>query len=147
MKIRSDFVTNSSSSSFVIAYKNKLETDDKTLSQYPFLRAYPEIIERTLKPDTDFGFDGDEGLYVFHDIDEYNEYFLDRYAWNNSQTVEDIIGEDEYLRNRYNKTAEYINADYAIAVKRVDNWDDDTINFLRSIADKESFIIVSEDEY
>lgn len=101
MKIRSDFVTNSSSSSFVIAYKRKLEADNKMLSQYPFLRAYPEIIERTLKSDVGGVFGREGYVYILHDIDEYNEYFLDRYAWNESQTVKDVIGEDEYLRNRY----------------------------------------------
>ena len=48
MKIRNDYVTNSSSSSYVIAYKSLPEIDEETLKRYPFLKNYGKLIETVL---------------------------------------------------------------------------------------------------
>lgn len=48
MKIRNDYVTNSSSSSYVIAYKSLPEIDEETLKKYPFLKNYGKLIETVL---------------------------------------------------------------------------------------------------
>ena len=41
MKIREDFVTNSSSSSYVIAYKASPNFDEETIQRYPILKGLP----------------------------------------------------------------------------------------------------------
>lgn len=145
MKIRNDFVTNSSSSSFVIAYKNRLETDEETLNEYPFLKAYSTIIECVLTTDSEYG--NTEHPKIFHKISEYNDYFVDRYGCNYDQSINEVIGNDKWLRDKYITATKYINGGYSIAVKRVDDWDYDTLNLIRSMEDESNFIVLEDEEY
>ena len=55
MKIREDFVTNSSSSSYIIAYKAFPNLDDKLLQEFPILKGFDAILERVLLSADDYG--------------------------------------------------------------------------------------------
>ena len=88
-----------------------------------------------------------EKAEIIRNIDSYNEYFLDRYGYNNDQTIQDIINEDSRLQEIYDSAIDYLNAGYAIAIKRVDNWDEDISGLIREMNDKDNFIILEDDEY
>lgn len=143
MKIRSDYVTNSSSSSYVIAYKTFPEIDEETLAKYPFLKNYGKLIEKVLFTEGDN--DTTAGV-VSRTKEEYDENFVSYYGWEKHCTVESILEDDDYLTNTYNKAIEYLEKGFNILSKSVDYNDTYCANMIRELAeDKENFVILEDD--
>lgn len=143
MKIRTDFVTNSSSSSYVIAYKDLPSIDNDTLEKYPFLKNYGTLIEKVLFTEGDN--DTTSGKKI-SDRQEYEKYFISNYGWKDTQTVESILEDDDYLVKEYNKVINALDSGFNILLKRVDYSDTYCTNMIRALAeDGENFIIL-EDE-
>ena len=143
MKIRSDYVTNSSSSSYVIAYKTLPEIDEETLTKYPFLKNYGKLIETVLFAEGDN--DTTAGV-VSRTKEEYDKNFVSEYGWKKDSTVESILEDDDYLTDMYNRAVEYLEKGFNILDKRVDYNDIYCSNMIKELAeDNENFVIL-EDE-
>ena len=140
MKIRSDFVTNSSSSSYIVAYKASPEFDEETIAKYPFLKNYGNLIERVLFTKGD---NETTAGKVYKTKEEWDKHFIDCYGWSKADTVEKILEDDEYLVANYNRVIECLENGFSILDKNVDYSDTYCSNILQELAgDKENFVIL-----
>lgn len=132
MKIRTDFVTNSSSSSYLVAYKLLPDFDEQTLNTYPALKNLIKLYNILINSSYD---------NIFNEED-WNTSLLENYGYN---SIEEMLKEEDYPIDHYNEIISYLKAGFHIACFNVDYNDEGTEYLLREFAENNEYFIILED--
>lgn len=127
MKIRSDFVTNSSSSSYVLAYKG-LDTP------HPSIKSLNKMIEIVLF--SDGGYETTRGEKV-RTIDELDSYMVDTYGYSDLNTIDKLLAADSYAKKIHTECVKALNDGYTVLFKDVGYSDETLSALLHDIANED----------
>lgn len=123
MKVRADFVTNSSSSSYIISAK-LTDNEDVTI-----------LLENILNSISH---------YTVSNKEELDRFIIDEYSYGSIDTVEKIIEDDSYVEEKYNKLLEAINNNESLHFYNID-YEDDAFGKILYAIEKSNFGKVLED--
>src|SRR5574343_2085956 len=120
MKIRMGFITNSSSSSYIISFSN-----DGFDNTSPFVQICKKFMI------------GNGNL--LSNKDEVDNHFVSEYGWSKAETLEQIFESEKDLKDRYDDIINEINNNKIVICRRIDYNDETSVEIINQLA-KEKLI-------
>lgn len=118
MMIRLGFVSNSSSSSFIISTNKTDESVKVEIDLVDFIETLGEY--------------GESGLTkIVKTKQELDEYYVDVYGWSECNTLEKIFNDEEWIRIEYEKSLKEIESGKVVIFGEIDYSKSDMMNFLK----------------
>jgi hypothetical protein len=131
MKIRTGFVTNSSSSSYIVAFKD--------VKKYEGWDAFPDFVKHIIERYMDMAV---KGSTIISTKAELDKHFISNYGYK-EEFIEELLeteGEGSWMWESYNKQLAAIESGYAISDVSVDYNDTTGSDFYRSLKSKDDGI-------
>jgi hypothetical protein len=76
---------------------------------------------------------------------EWDKYFIDKYGWRDSDTIDTILKEEDYLVDTYNKAVKALEEGFFVLAKEIDYNDSFYEEIIKSLAkDNDDFLILEE---
>lgn len=143
MKYRKGFVTNSSSSSFVIAYKDISTMFETNKIEFMYLKKINKLLEdKLILVDEDSWYGSYEGI-VLSNKTSIKNYFIEHFV-GNEMTLNKYFKQYPNRKNDYDNMINYIEQGYKIIIKEVNNCDIELFDFIKNMSDNKNFIIIDE---
>lgn len=127
MKIRTDFVTNSSSSSFVISISNDKWNKSNILSK---------IVQRLLLRSKYY--DSYDDVELIESKDQLEQYIMEYYSSNN-EPISVLLKEDRFIRAEYSAILKEIESGKLVIVRNV-SYHDQELRQIISELEKEDYL-------
>lgn len=134
MKIRLDFVTNSSSSSYFVAYKPLPDFDEKTLHTYPILKNLIKLYTMIFNC----------GYNTIYNKEDWDEYLCEYCGYYDS--IEELLKEEDYLLEHYNKVLTYLEKGFNISHFSLDYSEQNLEYLINKFAENNEYFIILEDD-
>jgi len=131
MKLRFGHVSNSSSSSFIIALNKVPEFSPEVVEEYPILKYIGHMIKDIFQD------------HIIDTVEEFDAYIIEHYGWGDCNTVEKILEDEMFYCETYNSVIEHMQQGFKIFVRDVD-WNEEAgvHDLLSHIHDDENIITI-----